>query len=79
MDPARLALMIPIVALCIPIAAILANAIKKRNPVNPIQEKKVQELELKVKVLEQQVSDLTGTLLQLEEKQSFLSRLLEHK
>ena len=79
MSPANLALMIPIIALCIPIVAILANAARKRNLVNPAQEKRIQELELKVKLLEHQAAVLSGSVLQIEEKHEFFSKLLEDK
>jgi hypothetical protein len=79
MNPANLALMIPILALCIPIVAILANAAKKRNLANPAQEKRIRDLELKVKLLEQQAAVLSDSVLQMEEKQEFMTKLLEDK
>jgi len=79
MDPARLALMIPILALCIPIVAILANAWRKRGQAHPIQERKIQELEAKVRSLEQTVSVLSDSVLQLEDRQDFVNRLLDEQ
>ena len=79
MNPAQLALLIPILALSIPIVAIFASIFKKRGMVNPAQEKKIRELEAKVASLEQTVSVLADTVLQIEDKQTFLNKLLEDR
>ncbi len=75
-----LALMIPIIALTIPIVAILAGTYAKTHSgVNPGVNKKIYELESKIIELQASNLRLEDTVNQLEEKQSFLTRLIEDK
>ena len=80
-NPGSLALFIPILALSIPIVAILANAYQKSHQGNPNQDRRIQALEEKVRVLENLVevklSDMRSELTELEEKQVFIQKLLE--
>ena len=81
MDPASLAIFIPILALCIPIAAIITAGRNKRAQIMAQNQggSEVVRLESRVADLEHQVAALNTNILQLEEKQDFLNRLLEDK
>lgn len=80
MNPSTLALLIPVLALSIPIVAILANAFTKRSKVlSPDQERRINELQARVAELESTVDTLTGSVLRIEEKQDFTNRLLEDR
>ena len=80
-DPGSIALFIPILALSIPIVAIIANAYQKSHQGNPHQDRRIQALEDKVHVLENLVevklSDMRSELTELEEKQVFIQKLLD--
>ena len=75
-----LAMLIPIFALSIPIVAILAGTYAKTHSgANPDLKKRIYELEEKIVDLQTSNQHLTDTVNQLEEKQSFLTRLIEDK
>lgn len=78
-----LALMIPILALSIPIVAILSSARLKRMRFeaqqSPGQREYTALLEKRVAGLEETVAQLSGNVDRLEDKHEFLSRLLEDK
>ena len=81
MNPETLALMIPILALCIPIVAILAKSRRTKGPVDSQQQlqQHIAQLEEKVRQLEETVHSLSSDVTRLEDKQSFLTRLLDSK
>jgi hypothetical protein len=79
MGPEGLALFIPILALSIPIVAIIANAVVKKNRVDPNQGRKIEALEARVQELESALTRVSGDVDRLEDKQNFISRLLEDK
>ena len=83
MGPETLALFIPILALSIPIVAIIANAATKKYRVKPgldgEQSQRVEKLEARVRELEDTVMRAGGDIERLEDKQNFLSRLLDDK
>ena len=74
-----LALLIPILALSIPIVAIIAKAATKKHEANPAQTQKIAALEERVRELDQALSQVNGDMERLEDKQNFISRLLEDK
>jgi hypothetical protein len=75
-----LALLIPIIALSIPIIAIIAGTYAKTHSgTNPALKNKIYELEDKIIELQTSNRHLEDTLNQLEEKQNFLTRLIEDK
>jgi hypothetical protein len=75
-----LAMLIPILALSIPIVAILAGTYAKTHSgTNPGLKSKIYELEDKILELQKSNLHLEDTVNQLEEKQSFLTRLIEDK
>ena len=74
-----LALFIPILALSIPIVAIIAKAVTKKHEVDPAQAQKIVALEERVRELDQALSQMNGNVERLEDKQNFISRLLEDK
>lgn len=75
-----LALMIPILALSIPIIGIIAGTYAKTHSgTNPDLKKKIYELEDKIIELQTSNLRLEDTVSQLEQKQSFLTRLIEDK
>ena len=75
-----LAMLIPIFALSIPIVAILAGTYAKTHSrANPDLINKINELEHKLFELQTSNMRLEDTVNQLEEKQSFLTRLIEDK
>lgn len=76
-----LALFIPILALSIPIVAIIANAFTKKYKYsgNPAQLEHIARLEERVKELENVVANMTGDVARLEDKQNFISKLLDDK
>ena len=76
-----LALFIPILALSIPIVAIIANAITKKYKYsgNPKQLEHIVRLEERVKELENVVANMTGDVARLEDKQNLISKLLDDK
>ena len=77
---ANLALLIPIIALSIPIIAIIAGTYSKTHSgANPALKTKIYELEDKILELQKSNLHLEDTVNQLEEKQSFLTRLIEDK
>ena len=81
MGPETLALFIPILALSIPIVAIIAGTFKKKYKMGSgmAQASDFLELKAKVKSLEETVARLSGNIEQIEDKQNFVSRLLEDK
>ena len=76
-----IALFIPILALSIPIVAIVANAATKKYKTQPDRESqlKIEKLEERIAQLEQSVEDISGSVNQLEDKQRFMSKLIEDK
>ncbi|MBT3271857.1 MAG: hypothetical protein HN368_01785 [Spirochaetales bacterium] len=74
-----IALFIPILALSIPIVAIIANAATKKYKDNPEQSGKIEALEKRIALLEQTLSETSGDIERLEDRQNFISRLLEDK
>jgi len=75
-----LSLSIKIVALSIPIIAILAGTYAKTHSgTNPDLKNKITQLEEKLLELQTSNLHLENTVNQLEEKQSFLTRLIEDK
>ena len=81
MNPATLSLMIPILALCIPIAAIITAGKNKRaqSATQNSGGADVERLEARVAELEQEIAAINSNVLQIEEKQDFLNLLLEDK
>jgi len=79
MGPETLALFIPILALSIPIVAIVARAVTKKHEANPELGGKIVALEERVRELEHSLSRVNGDVERLEDKQNFISRLLEDK
>lgn len=75
-----IAVFIPIVALSIPIVAIIAGTYAKTHSgTNPGVDKKIHELENKILELQKNNLHLEHTVSQLEDKQTFLTRLIEDK
>jgi archaellum component FlaC len=74
-----IALFIPILALSIPIVAIIANAMTKKYKNGPDQTAQVEKLEKRVLELEESLSQVNGDVERLEDRQNFISRLLEDK
>lgn len=79
MDPATIGVFIPIVALSIPIVAIIASTMSKRYKylANTRQSEYVVRLEARVSALEATVQQMGGDLGRLEDGQRFVTRLLE--
>lgn len=82
-NPSSMALFIPILALSIPIVAIIANAYQKSHRGSPEDQKRIEALERKVRLLEDTVesklSDMRTDLTEIEEKQQFIQKLLDDK
>ena len=79
MDPAVIGVFIPILALSIPIVAIISSGRTTRAKLMS-QSKggaEIERLERRVAELEDQVHALSHTMLALEQQQEFTSRLLE--
>ncbi len=74
-----LALLIPILALSIPIVAILTRSRRQGTTVPPEQDRRIRGLEEKVRLLEESLDSMGSQVHELEDKQRFLSRLLEDK
>lgn len=74
-----LALLIPIMALSIPIVAILTRSRRQGQVGSPEQQRRIRGLEEKVRQLEESLDLMGGQVHDLEDKQRFLSRLLEDK
>ena len=76
-----LALMIPILGLSIPIVAIIAGTKAKRYKYMAQNQEagKVDALEARIQQLEETISNLTTDVDRIEDKQQFISRLLEEK
>ncbi len=75
-----IALLIPILALCIPIVAILAGTYSKTHPdTSPDLRNKINTMEEKIRELENNNQHLENSLRELEDKQNFLTRLIEDK
>ena len=79
-------IIIPVLALSIPIVAIIAGGpigkaigenLKNKNPVNPDSAKKIKYLESRIESLEEQVSDLSSGIKQIEEKNEFFRKLMD--
>ena len=81
MNPASLAMLLPIIALCIPIAAIITAGRTKRAQIEAQNSggADIARLEARVAELEQQIAAVNANVLQIEEKQDFVTRLLEDK
>ena len=83
MGPDTLALLIPIFALSIPIVAIIAKAATKKYQANPAlnneQSRHIEALESRIRELEETVGRAGSDIERLEDKQNFISRLLEDK
>ncbi|MFP4375927.1 MAG: hypothetical protein ACLFP4_02685 [Spirochaetales bacterium] len=78
MDPAMIGVFVPILALCIPIVAIISSGRTKRAKLNAQSDNaEVKQLRHRVAELEQQVHLLTHTMLELEQQQEFTARLIE--
>ena len=79
MNPAMIGVFIPIVALSIPIVAIIASTLSKRYKylANNTQSEYVARLEARVSELELTVQRMGGDLNRLEDSQQFVTRLLE--
>lgn len=73
------ALLIPIMALSIPIVAILTRSRRQGQDPSPEQERRIRGLEEKVRRLEESLDLVGGQVHELEDKQRFLSRLLEDR
>ena len=71
------ALLIPIMALSIPIIAILTRGRRQTAP--PEQERRIRQLEDRISELETTIRSMGGEVHELEDKQRFLSRLLEDR
>ncbi|RKX91906.1 MAG: hypothetical protein DRP59_06705 [Spirochaetes bacterium] len=75
--------LIPILALCIPIIAIIAGTYTKvqsqKSNENPELQRRISALEEKVLELEKDNLHWGNTIRELEDKQNFLTRLLEDK
>ena len=88
MGPETLALLIPILALSIPIVAIISNMITKKYKYgagpeqleqNKHQQAVIAKLEERVAELEKTVSLVHDSVDQIEQDQRFISKLLEDK
>jgi hypothetical protein len=79
MDPAIIGVFIPVLALSIPIVAIISSGRTKRAELMARTKggPEVERLERRVAELEDQVHALSHTMLSLEQQQEFTSRLLE--
>ena len=75
------ALLIPLFALMIPVAAIISTAITKKYKYlgNQKGAEQVAQLEERIRKLEETIAGVTGDVERIEEKQQFFSRLLEDK
>jgi TolA-binding protein len=75
----ELAVLIPIFAMSIPIVAIISAGLTKRAKLKAQtgNSQHVQVLERRVEELEQQVHSLSHTMLELEQQQGFITRVLE--
>ncbi len=72
--------LIPILALSIPIIAIISGTYAKTHKdVGPVQNKKILKLEEKINSLEKDNLQMEEAIRQLEDKQNFLTRLIEDK
>jgi hypothetical protein len=76
-----IALFIPILALSIPIVAIITSAITRKYKylAESKTPEEVSRLEARIQKLEETIASLTNDVAQIEEKQEFVSRLLEDK
>lgn len=74
-----LALLIPIMALSIPIVAILSRGRRQGPQASPEQEQRIRALEQKIERLETALDSMDGEVRELEDKHRFLSRLLEER
>ncbi len=68
MGPETLALLIPILALSIPIVAIISKAATRRQQVDPAQAQKIAVLEERVRELDNALSRVNGDVERLEDK-----------
>ncbi|HUX22060.1 MAG TPA: hypothetical protein VMW69_12535 [Spirochaetia bacterium] len=73
------ALLIPIMALSIPIVAILTRARRQGQIGSPEQERRIHVLEERIAALEANAASMRGDVHELENKQRFLTRLLEER
>lgn len=73
------ALFIPILALSIPIVAIITFGRRRGGVQSPEQQRRIELLEEKVRRLEQALDSVNGDVRELEDKNRFLVRLLEDK
>ena len=75
--------LIPIIALSIPIVAIIANAATRKYKAAPEEQQEfreyVKKLERRVLELEETVHTMSGSIEHIETDQRFISRLLENK
>ena len=74
-----LALLIPILALSIPIIALLTRARRGGAPQSPEQAKRILVIEERTQMLEGRIASLTGQLQELEAKNRFLFQLLDER
>ena len=78
-----IALFIPILALSIPIVAIISTSRTKREQMRLKAEggdsEQVRRLETRIADLEQQVQALSTHMIELDEQQSFTTRLLDER
>ncbi|WP_455381384.1 hypothetical protein [Salinispira pacifica] len=81
MNPETIALFIPILALSIPIVAIISGTVSKKYKykVNADQNEYIAKLEARVAELESAVHRMGDDLGRLEDNQRFVSRLLEDR
>lgn len=81
MDPASIGVFIPIIALAIPIVAIISSTLSKKYKylANETQAEYVRKLEARVNELESTVQRMNDEVVRLEDNQRFMSRLLEEK
>lgn len=73
------ALLIPIMALSIPIVAIITRSRRQGQVASPEQDRRIRGLEEKVRSLEESLEQMGGQVHELEDKQRFVTRLLEDR
>jgi hypothetical protein len=81
MNPGTIGVFIPIIALSIPIVAIIAGTLSKKYKyqANIDQLEQIKKLEVRVQELESGLHAMGGEIDRLNEDQRFMSKLLEDK
>jgi archaellum component FlaC len=74
-----IALFIPILALSIPIVAIVSRSRRAQTTSSPQADRQIELLKERIETLEESLEHVTTDLHSLEDNQRFLTRLLEDK